>query len=352
MSRWSRGFQVTFKFHATFAALLMILSMSFRAQAQQNPQDQPVPTPAPFLKSYTIEPGGISISGVSSGGFMAVQMQVAYSSLFSGAGSIAGGIYGCSAGDLEQAKTDCTIHPERIDSRVQIQQAQKWAALGLIDPLDHLQRHQIYLFASPKDLIIKPQGSEKLLEFYQAFRETSQIQFEQSLESAHGFPTLDAGAPCKVMSLPWILKCDFDTAGAVLQKMYGPLKPRTLSSVDRLYTFSQEEFGDAATPLYPTGWVYVPKDCEQGLSCRLHVALHGCQMNPNFIQDQFASLAGYNEWAEANRIIVLYPQSGKIIKENPYACWDWFGFTGVNYAQKSGAQMQALYKMIQRLRGL
>jgi poly(3-hydroxybutyrate) depolymerase len=71
-------------------------------------------------------------------------------------------------------------------------------------------------------------------------------------------------------------------------------------------------------------------------------------MNSEFIQDQFAKTAGYNEWAESNDIIVIYPQAAKGIL-NPKACWDWFGYTGLNYSTKFGTQMSALMKMIQHL---
>lgn len=81
------------------------------------------------------------------------------------------------------------------------------------------------------------------------------------------------------------------------------------------------------------------------------MALHGCQMNPDFIQQRFVLEAGYNEWAETNKIIVLYPQSARDPRGNPFACWDWYGFTGPDYVTKTGAQPAALIRMIERLRG-
>jgi poly(3-hydroxybutyrate) depolymerase len=72
-------------------------------------------------------------------------------------------------------------------------------------------------------------------------------------------------------------------------------------------------------------------------------------MNPETMQNNFAMNAGYNEWAETNKIIVLYPQSAKLNPDNPYACWDWFGFTGNDFATKTGRQMVSLKKMIERM---
>ncbi len=48
------------------------------------------------LGSYAIDPGAISISGISSGGFMANQFHVAHSATIMGAGIVAGGPYACA----------------------------------------------------------------------------------------------------------------------------------------------------------------------------------------------------------------------------------------------------------------
>lgn len=48
------------------------------------------------LNAHNVDPSSISVSGFSSGGFMAVQLGVAYSSLFkAGFGAFAGGPYDC-----------------------------------------------------------------------------------------------------------------------------------------------------------------------------------------------------------------------------------------------------------------
>ena len=69
---------------------------------------------------------------------------------------------------------------------------------------------------------------------------------------------------------------------------------------------------------------------------------------PLYEQTADCCAAGYNQWAEANKIIVLYPQSQKTLL-NPKGCFDWWGYTGLDYASKLGAQMQAVKKMIDTL---
>lgn len=304
------------------------------------------------LGTYNIDSSAISISGISSGAFMAVQMQVAFSKTFMGAASIAGGIFWCAEGDSGKAQSQCMGQPQLLSTAKHIDKAKDLAGLGAIDSTDNLKSHRVYVYASAKDSIVKVGNSEKLLEFYDAFVPKSQITFESSIPSAHGFPTLSNGNKCEFAMLPWILNCNYDTAGEIFKSMYGPLQPRGTSNKANLIQFSQSEFGDASTPLFASGWVYVPTRCQAGEKCKLHVALHGCQMNPTWIQDKFETLTGYNEWAETNNIIVLYPQSTQLARINPYACWDWFGFKGQEYVTKTGPQMIALKKMIDRLSGL
>ena len=44
--------------------------------------------------------------------------------------------------------------------------------------------------------------------------------------------------------------------------------------------------------------------------------------------------AGYNEVADLNDIIILYPQAKSSLLSNPNGCWDWWGYTNSNYGKK------------------
>ena len=85
--------------------------------------------------------------------------------------------------------------------------------------------------------------------------------------------------------------------------------------------------------------------------CSLHVALHGCEQTMEQIGQDFAQHAGYIKWAEVNSIVVLFPQV-RSSPVNPKGCFDWWGYTGVDYASKLGAQMHAVHAMVARLAGL
>jgi hypothetical protein len=60
-----------------------------------------------FLPSYDVEISQTSVSGVSSGGYMAVQFHVAYSSIVKGVGVIAGGPYNCAENSAWRAIRNC-----------------------------------------------------------------------------------------------------------------------------------------------------------------------------------------------------------------------------------------------------
>ena len=54
-------------------------------------------------------------------------------------------------------------------------------------------------------------------------------------------------------------------------------------------------------------------------------------------------------YAEANSLVVLYPQAAD--KANPVGggCWDWEGYTTLDFDTKRGVQIRAVVGMIQAL---
>ncbi len=58
------------------------------------------------------------------------------------------------------------------------------------------------------------------------------------------------------------------------------------------------------------------------LGCKLHVVFHGCNQHADKLGDEFVKNAGYNQVADLNDLIILYPQT-KLSLSNPNACFDW-----------------------------
>src|SRR5512145_123075 len=94
---------------------------------------------ADALESYKVDPTKISVSGLSSGGFMAVQMEMAFSKTFMGAGIIAGGPYNCAEGDMMRATDRCMSNPGALPPASHFRDlAERDASAGLIDPTSNL----------------------------------------------------------------------------------------------------------------------------------------------------------------------------------------------------------------------
>ena len=120
-----------------------------------------------------------------------------------------------------------------------------------------------------------------------------------------------------------------------------------------LFQFDQTEFfTGTSTSINSFGYIYIPTACKSGTSCRLHMAFHGCLQDYSNIGDVWAVHAGYNDWAEINNIIIVYPYAKPdVMLGNPNACWDWWGYTGTNYVLQSGVQMTFSKKILTRLMG-
>ena len=69
--------------------------------------------------------------------------------------------------------------------------------------------------------------------------------------------------------------------------------------------------------MWHTGVIYVPSACADGDECTLHIHLHGCLTAMEFQGDYYYTNAGFNEVAEANNLIILYPQIGSDETTNP-----------------------------------
>jgi poly(3-hydroxybutyrate) depolymerase len=140
--------------------------------------------------------------------------------------------------------------------------------------------------------------------------------------------------------------------------------------------FDQTEFfgNEGRASMSQFGYAYVPLAVEQGAPARVHVVLHGCKQGYNFTDyvygrpdtanqppygNRYVTTTGYNQIADSNDIIVLYPQAqgadgGSI--QNPDGCWDWWGYTSANpdepdFYSKDAPQIRALYAMLQQLCG-
>lgn len=317
-----------------------------------------------------IDPAQTTVSGISSGAYMAGQFQVAYSGLVKAAGLVAGGPYDCaevSTGGVATAIValkrcmDVAMGAPDVDALVANAKAREKAKE--IDLLSNMAQSKIYLFNGDGDVTVKRPVADATEQFYRALGVTeANLSYVKLPKAAHAYITDGYGAACDFIpkegeKSEYINNCQYDQAGAIVRFFYADARtPNAPAAARQPQLFNQAPFvGDTSrSGMAKTGYIYVPEACEGGQqTCRIHIAFHGCQMASNLIGDHFAVNAGYNRWADVNNIVVLYPQIDGAAKptSNPKACWDWFGYTGYDFARKSGFQMTAVRKMIGALAG-
>lgn len=308
--------------------------------------EDPDPVAAP---TFTIDDARITTSGVSAGGYMAGQLHAAHSSVFSGVGIIAAGPYYCANGSMQTGLGPC-MQGGDLGIAGLSDYLREQADAGRVDATSNMANDAAWIFIGSKDGIISTDVTAAARDFYGEFLVADNIVYVDNIEAPHGMPTLESGVTCDVVETPFLNACGYDAAGELLEALAGPLEPRT-EATGALRVIPQ--VGGEAADMLESALLYVPSACADGEACGIHVALHGCQQSTQFVDDAFATGAGYNEWAESNRLLVLYPQvaSSSIAPLNPLGCWDWWGYTGDDYATRSAAQIQSIMATIESLRG-
>lgn len=412
------------------------------------------------LPKLRIDLAETTVSGISSGAFMAVQMGVVKSSLVRGVAATAGGPYMCATdgdvgsptaavsrcmqGDpaMQPAATDRLVDPSdgtftyTFQGKAQ-RDVERMAKNRRIDKIDGIRNQAIWVFHGYNDGIVKLPVSQALVGWYTGRHPNgrsasgmtprlpaSQVFHKDDLNAGHAqISSACTGShcnPCDIEGGAFINSCPlpqrdaYDAAGSALQMFYGRLT-RTATPGGRFMAFGQMPYLkliDGKTPVKATdeiamgqeGYLYLPKACEDGsTTCRLHIAFHGCMQSATDMgkvtgqRDYFARHAGVNEWADQNRIVVLYPQAmptnavsgnalsaavnpmgaardalgnlGKAMTSydmsrpfNPMGCWDWWGYNDDvparamsgqwpvgSFASSQGVQVAAVWRMAEQL---
>lgn len=310
----------------------------------------PVCAEAPPLPALHADPAAVSVSGLSSGAFMAVQYSVAYSARVMGVGVVAGGPYGCA---MYAGIELCMKGP--VSGVAAWRSALNFAVNGLIDPVEKLRTQRIYIFSGTKDTVVAPQVGGAVLEFYRAARVPSaNLLSVRTMPAGHAFIAAAFGNACGVNAAPFVDQCavggkPYDQPAAILQHIYGPLTASAATLSAAPVPFDQKAFGSAPAAMADEGYVYVPAPCrEASAHCRVHVVFHGCVQSVAKVGDDVYADVGYNRWADSNRIIMLYPQVDASLA-NPMGCWDWWGYAGGFPQLRSAPQMKVIDAMVARL---
>jgi len=328
------------------------------------------------LSGYNANISESSISGISSGAFMAVQFGTAWSSVIKGVGVVAGGPFWCAKADSDDfmngftlpiltATGPCMSGPPPQMS-IFFAKADAKSTSSDIDPLQNVSRQKVYVFHGYNDAVVARSVTDAAVEFYRHYlgeANRGNLYYQTTIGAGHSLviaqePRKPALNDCKDNAVPFIDECGYDQAGIILQHIYGALNaPNRGPLTGTMKRFDQSIYTKPDRPiplsLGDAGFVFVPRECEDGGACRVHIALHGCQQDVGSIDRRFVDETGYNAWADTNRLIVLYPQTtvSSFLPFNPQACWDWWSYVNHSdsYVTKSGSQIRTIKAMLDAL---
>lgn len=249
---------------------------------------------------------------------------------------------------------------------------------GLIDDVANLADDRLYIFTGSQDDVVYSDVVAQTRQFYEALGvKAENIAYHDNVPSGHCIITNNPEDSVLATNRPpYINNGGFMQSHDILRHIYAGLKPPADRAAGQLLRFDQNEFlGPEArwTSMIQFGYAYIPS---RGLSGaveqpRVHIALHGCKQGYNYTDyvsgradvanqppygNRYIISTGYNEIAESNDIIVLYPQAegtdnGDV--QNPDGCWDWWGYSCRDkkslYYSRDAVQIKAIHAMLDRL---
>lgn len=320
----------------------------------------------------------VSVAGLSSGGFMANQYQIAYSNDVSSVAIIAGGSYFCAENSFQKASTTC-INPTAKNMLPTPKQQQtiikNFADKNLIDNPDNLKNHKVWLYTSKNDKSVVFSVMDNLNDFYNdiVYQDKQladkQKQFIVSENAGHAWISNLAKNACETHKVsPFINYCNgYDSAENYLQFFFpnqvsndknNSKNNTNLKNINgRFIKFSQSDlqkkYNIQNAEMANEGFAFIPKQCEskdsiEKSTCAIHFVLHGCHQSYDMIDEQFIYQTGVWQYAEKYNLVLVYPQTKKSEK-NPNSCWDWFGYSGENYTTKQAAQLKTFDAIVKEL---
>ncbi|MEU0880542.1 PHB depolymerase family esterase [Lentzea sp. NPDC005914] len=311
-----------------------------------------VPAPQPgALGGHTIT--GTYVSGLSSGGFMANQLHVAYSSVFQGAGIFSAGAYDCAQNSVNTAQFACMDTFQQRKTPAELEQlTRSRATAGTVDPPQNLSGDPVWLFHGTADQTVAPAVNDDLATYYRDFG--ARVAYNNTSAAGHAWVSPIGPNSCGSTSSPYVNNCGaVDPVKEMLGHLFGQVNPAAGALSGKLVQFDQSAYvpggNAAAVSMGREGFAYVPRACETG-PCKLMVTLHGCYQYYGLVGNALMDKAYLNEYADTNNMIVLYPQA-TTMTGNPRGCWDWWGYQSAQYALRTGPQMTAVVNMVKAMSG-
>lgn len=305
---------------------------------------------APELPRLAIDQERIAVAGFSSGAAMAQQVHLAHSDRIAAAFLLSGPPYQCAAGSLDTALGRCTRQTDAPPEVAALaERVVERAADGRLAPLDGLTGDRVLVVHGTQDTLVGEQVARAAHDLYAALPNAASVKlsWDGAGAFAHVWPTAGTGGDCSATVPPYQAACGIDMAGVAMRGMFGEPPRAVAEAAGSLQRFRTPIAADGSTgQLDDTLYVYRPAACTDSHACGLVIVFHGCEQNIAAVGQAFVRDAGFNRWADAHDVVVLYPQvSASYVPLNPKACWDWWGYTGEDYDTRHGAQLRAVSRV-------
>ncbi len=128
---------------------------------------------------------GTYVTGISSGGYMATQLQVAYSSRFDGAAVVSAGPYWCAMGNVAVALYACVDSTLPRDLSLQYAKTAEYEGDGKIDPTANLVTMPTWLFHGSQDPTVKRPVADDLAAYYRHYG--TPLTYQSGIAAGHGW---------------------------------------------------------------------------------------------------------------------------------------------------------------------
>eukprot|EP00939_MAST-03C_sp_MAST-3C-sp1_P001482 g1482.t1 len=238
---------------------------------------------------------------------------------------------------------------------------------GTIDnPHKYVPNIAVVLFSGRKDTVVTTGTMKDAFKQLKLLSSTANVHRVFDTNATHVW-SLDQGkcacGSC-VLDLTDRLCCDvnncgYSLSGDILRRAYGVLSPRTEAVPDSLMWYPQWKFFPSTSDdanMMKWGLVYVPVSCRGGvkesrIQCsRVHIHYHGCIKPKWTLRIRWATRIDLVEYAEANDIMVIFPQV-RGNKASGRGCWNWgFKKDDPMFDTKYGRQLSTVRRMQSGLR--
>src|SRR4051812_33684500 len=175
--------------------------------------------PLPKLK---VDTSKTTVSGLSSGAFMANQLGYAYSATFKGVGVFAGGPYMCAGhSNYTACMYNASISPGQLSTMQS--DLDHWSGTA-DDALANVARQKVFTWVGGSDYTVGPNPMAAVKTQYQNNGVTAaNLSANQLASAGHTFPADFAGAgdnACGTTASPYVSNCGYDGAGAMFRHFY------------------------------------------------------------------------------------------------------------------------------------